>query len=87
MELISQISLCIQPVVEQAKYHIADITLHKQELTVTIEKQSASIPGKREPVTIEDCAKVSRLIDPVLEKANIIPNRYSLIVSSRQIAI
>jgi ribosome maturation factor RimP len=50
-----------------------------KELIITIDKEGG--------VSVEDCARVSRRIDPILEKANLFESRWYLIVSSPGIEI
>jgi ribosome maturation factor RimP len=50
-----------------------------KELIITIDKEGG--------VSVEDCARVSKRIDPILEKANLFESRWYLIVSSPGIEI
>jgi len=50
-----------------------------KELIITIDKEGG--------VSVEDCARVSKRIDPILEKANLFESRWCLIVSSPGIEI
>ena len=50
-----------------------------KELIITIDKKSG--------ISVEDCAKVSRKIDPILEKENLFDSKWYLIVSSPGIEI
>ncbi len=45
-----------------------------KELIITIDKKGG--------VSVEDCARVSRKIDPILENQNLFDSRWYLIVSS-----
>jgi len=45
-----------------------------KELIITIDKKGG--------VSVEDCARVSRRIDPILEKADLFESKWYLIVSS-----
>jgi len=45
-----------------------------KELIITIDKEGG--------VSVEDCARVSRRIDPILEKADLFKSKWYLIVSS-----
>ncbi len=78
MTLEKKIETFIKPPVKKAGYEIVKIELRFQKrnqvLTVTINKKGG--------LSAEDCAKVSRLIDPILEKENLIKQKYYLIVSS-----
>lgn len=78
MELEKKVDLLIRKKIERAGYELKKIEIKKKkkakELIITIDK----IGG----VSVEDCAKVSRMIDPMIEKENLIKERYFLIVSS-----
>lgn len=78
MELKDRIKEIIKPIIEDMGFDLYDISFGsdngKFSLIIKI--------NKREGVTIEDCAKVSRAIDPILEKADLIKKKWVLIVSS-----
>jgi ribosome maturation factor RimP len=50
-----------------------------KELLITIDKEGG--------VSVEDCARISRRIDPILEKADLFESRWYLIVSSPGIKV
>ena len=66
------------PVVEEMGYYLWDVTFRKvgadPTLTVTIDSD--------EGISIEDCEKVHRAIDPLLDEADPIDMSYQLEVSS-----
>ena len=68
----------IRPTVEELGYDLWDVVYEKEGpsyyLRVTIDKF--------EGITIEDCERVHRAIDPVLDEADPIENAYNLEVSS-----
>ena len=67
--------------VKAAGYLLWDVDYYKEgadyNLLVTIEN-----PDRATPVGLEDCEKVTRLIDPILDEADPIPQAYYLEVSS-----
>ncbi len=68
----------LRPVVEEMGYYLWDVTFRKvgadPTLTVTIDSD--------EGISIEDCEKVHRAIDPLLDEADPIDVSYQLEVSS-----
>lgn len=78
MELQEKIEKLIKRDIEKMGYELKKIEIRQKgggkELIVTI--------GKKGGVSIEDCAKVSRKIDPILEKADLFESRWYLTVSS-----
>jgi len=78
MELKEEIEKLIKSIVEKAGYEFIKVELkfqgRNQLLTITIDKTGG--------VSVEDCAKISRLIEPVLDEKNLIRGKYLLVVSS-----
>lgn len=78
MELKEKIENLIKKEIENLGYQLKSIEIKKKgrasELIITIDKEGG--------VSIEDCARVSRKIDPILEKANLFERRWYLTVSS-----
>jgi len=78
MTLIGEIDTLIKPIVEGAGYKLVKVELgfqnRTQVFTVTIDKEGG--------VSVEDCAAVSRLIDPILDEKDLIKRKYFLVVSS-----
>ena len=78
MNLIVEIENLIIPLIEKVGYDLKKVEIKQKgrakELVITIDKEGG--------LSIEDCAKVSKLIDPLIEKTSIIRGRYFLIVSS-----
>ena len=78
MNLVEEIENLIKPLIERAGYEFKKVEIKQKgrakELVITIDKEGG--------LSIEDCAKVSKLIDPLIEKTSIIRGRYFLIVSS-----
>ena len=68
----------LTPVVEEMGYRLWDVVFHKvgadPTLTITIDND--------EGITIEDCERVHRAIDPLLDEADPIESFYYLEVSS-----
>lgn len=73
-----EIKNLIKEIIEKLGYELKKVEIKQkgkaQELIITIDKKGG--------VSIEDCARVSRKIDPILEKANIFKKRWYLTVSS-----
>jgi len=78
MKLKEKIENLIEKIVEKEGYQLKKVEIKKKgrvlEIIVTIDK--------KEGVSIEDCVKVSKLIDPLLEKENLFKKGWYLIVSS-----
>ena len=78
MALKEEIENLIRPIVEESGYKLVEIKLRplgrQLVLTITINKEGG--------VSVEDCAEVSRLIEPILDEKNLIEGKYLLIVSS-----
>ena len=78
MNLKENIRILIEKTIKDMGYKLVDIKLGNEEgkysLTIKIDKEGG--------VNINDCAQVSRIIDPILEKANLIKKSWVLIVSS-----
>jgi ribosome maturation factor RimP len=78
MGLKEKIETLIKPILERAGYQLVKIELRYQgrklSLTITIDKVGG--------LSVEDCARASRLIGLVLDKADIIEGKYFLMVSS-----
>lgn len=71
----------IRGTVEEAGYLLWDVDFYKEgadyNLLVTIEN-----PDRETPIGLEDCEKVTRLIDPILDETDPIDRAYYLEVSS-----
>jgi len=78
MNLTKQIEDLVKPVIEKAGYECKRIELKRKgrakELIITINKEGG--------IDIEDCVKVSKLVDQILEKEDLIKSKYFLTVSS-----
>jgi ribosome maturation factor RimP len=78
MELKEKIKELIESVIEDMGYRLVDIQFGSEggrfALIIKIDKEGG--------VSVEDCANVSRVIDPILEEANLIEKSWALIVSS-----
>jgi ribosome maturation factor RimP len=78
MDLKEKVRDLIEGVIEDMGYKLVDIQLGSEEgrfaLIIKIDKEGG--------VSVEDCAKVSRVIDPILESADLIEKSWVLIVSS-----
>jgi ribosome maturation factor RimP len=80
-KIASLVEEIIREPVEQAGYLLWDVDFYKEgadfNLLVTIEN-----PGREKPIDLEDCERVTHLIDPILDEADPIAESYYLEVSS-----
>ncbi|GIW67597.1 MAG: hypothetical protein KatS3mg096_465 [Candidatus Parcubacteria bacterium] len=78
MDLKEKVRELIEEVIEDMGYKLFDIQFGSENgrfaLIIKIDKEGG--------VNIEDCAKVSRVIDPILEEADLVKKSWVLIVSS-----
>ena len=76
--IVSEVSSLIAPVAESLGYTVWDVEFEKigaeYHLSITIDSEDG--------IGIEDCEKMSRAIDPVLDEADPISEEYHLDVSS-----
>jgi ribosome maturation factor RimP len=83
MELKEKIESLIRKEVEGSGYKLKKVEIKQKgrakELVITIDKEGG--------VSVEDCAKVSRKIDPILEKEDLFERKWYLTVSSPGIEI
>jgi ribosome maturation factor RimP len=78
MELKEKIESLIKKEIENLGYELKEIEIKQKgkakELVITIDKEGG--------VSVEDCARVSRKVDPILEKEDLFERRWYLTVSS-----
>lgn len=78
MNLEERVKNLVEEKIEDMGYKLIRVNFGfeegKRTLTFFIDKE--------EGVTVEDCAKVSRAIEPILDSADLIKESYILIVSS-----
>lgn len=78
MTLEEKIKNLIQKEIEKMGYELKNVEIKEKrkekELIITVDKKGG--------ITVEDCAKISAKIDPILEKADLFEGRWYLIVSS-----
>jgi len=83
MELKEKIESLTKKEIENLGCKLKNIEIKQKgianELIITIDKEGG--------VSIEDCARVSKKIDSILEKANLFKRRWYLIVSSPGVEI
>jgi ribosome maturation factor RimP len=76
---LEKVKSLVKDIIEDLGYKLVDIKytreMGKKSLVIFIDKE-----GDR--VSINDCEKVSKAIDKVIEDANLIEESYNLIVSS-----
>jgi ribosome maturation factor RimP len=88
MDLKERVRDLVEGVIEDMGYKLVDIQFGSEggkfALIIKIDKEGGPL-GPSEAgagVNVEDCAQVSRVIDPILEEANLIEKSWVLIVSS-----
>jgi ribosome maturation factor RimP len=78
MELKEKIESLIKKEIENLGYELKEIEIKQKgkakELVIIIDKEGG--------VSVEDCARVSRKVDPILEKEDLFERRWYLTVSS-----
>jgi ribosome maturation factor RimP len=78
MDLKEKIREIVEPIIVDLGYKLENVSFGSESgrfaLIIKINKEGG--------VSVEDCAKVSRAIDPILEEANLIKESWVLIVSS-----
>lgn len=78
MEIEEKIKSLIKEKIEKLGYELGKIKVRggkrKAEVIVVIKKEKG--------ISIKDCERVSKLIDPILEKENLFDGPWYLIVSS-----
>lgn len=78
MDLEEKIKNLIKKEIEKMGYELKRVEIKEKrkskELIITVDKKGG--------ITVEDCAKISTKIDPILEKADLFESRWYLIVSS-----
>jgi len=83
MKLEEKVEILIKKEIENLGYRLKKIEIKQKgrarELIITIDKKGG--------VSVEDCARVSRKIDPILEEADLFERRWYLTVSSPGIEI
>lgn len=78
MNIIDDLKQHFTPIVEQLGYELVDIELiHKSK-----EKFLTFYIYSREGITVDDCEKVSKYVDPILDQLDLIKGFYYLEVSS-----
>jgi len=68
----------IKPITERAGYELVKVELKFQGRNQILEITINKVGG----VSVEDCAKVSSLIEPILDEKDLIKGKYLLVVSS-----
>lgn len=75
---IEEIERLLAGIIASMGYELADITFEKEYsdwvLTLYLDREGG--------ITIDDCERVSRAVDPILDEADPIPQAYCLSVSS-----
>ena len=79
MDIIKNVSELITKPVSDLGYDIAEITYQKEDgmyfLRIIIDKAGS--------ITIDDCVAVSKLVNPLLDEADLISDNYILDVCSK----
>jgi len=83
MKIEEKVKELTKKIIEDLGYELKKIEIKQKgrakELVITIDKEGG--------VTVEDCARVSRKIDPILEKEDLFEKRWYLTVSSPGIEV
>ena len=79
MNVIERTKELCAPVVQGMGYTLFDVTLERVEedgieLTLLVDCERG--------ITLDDCEKISRIVDPILEKENVIDEKFYLSVAS-----
>lgn len=78
--MVEEIKKAIEPVIEENNYRVDEVEYVKEGsqnfLRVIIDKDGI--------IDVEDCVKVFRLIDPVLDEIDLIEESYILDVCSKE---
>ncbi len=78
-EKIKEIKKIVGPIVESKGLILNSVKIERRDskkaLIITIDKKDGM-------VSVDDCSKISKLIDPIIEEYNFIKENYLLIVSS-----
>ncbi len=81
MKLTKDVTELISPIVLELGYELYEVAYKKEDgtnvLDIIIDKNQ-----ENDYIDLDDCEKVSRAIDPILEEADIIADEYCLCVSS-----
>lgn len=82
MEVKEKIKSLIEGKIEKLGYKLVDLEIKRKErktgVIITIKKEKG--------ISIKDCERVSKLIDPILEKENLFDGPWFLIVSSAKLS-
>ena len=77
--MVKKIEKILKPLINEAGYEMADVKILKQKgdmiLEVSIDKDTG--------IDIDDCVKVTKLINPVLDQHDLIKESYTLEVMSK----
>ena len=80
-KIATLVEACVRAPIEEAGYLLWDVDFYKEgtdfNLLITIEN-----PDRQKPIDLEDCEKVTHLINPILDEADPIEGSYYLEVSS-----
>ena len=78
LKVTDTVSALVKPCIEELGYELYDIDFHKEydnwELMLIIDSPNG--------ITLDDCEKVSRAVEPILDEADPIEQAYYLTVSS-----
>ncbi|OON96305.1 MAG: hypothetical protein ATN36_05960 [Epulopiscium sp. Nele67-Bin005] len=77
-QVIDAVTKCIEPVIENLNYELVDVEFVQEGgdfyLRIYVDQE--------EGITFEDCKKVSRAVEPVLDEKDPISSQYMLEISS-----
>ena len=78
MKIAETVMQLLKPVIEGLGYELAEVSYKKEQGNMMLELYI----DKEDGVTIEDCEKVSRAVDPILDEKDPIPDSYFMAVYS-----
>lgn len=76
MEIEDKVKSLIEKEVEKEGYLIDNVTYQDGNLTIVIDKQGI--------IDIDDCVTVTHIVNPILDKADIIEESYVLDICSKE---
>lgn len=80
MDIVKEVTKLIQSKIEDAGYILSEVVYEKEVRTnflrVIIDKQGV--------IDVDDCVVVSKIIDPLLDEADLIEDNYILDVCSKE---
>ena len=79
MDIVEKVTSLIKDSVVEAGYLIDEISYQKEDGTYYLR----IIIDKSSPITVDDCVVVSKIVNPLLDEADLISDNYILDVCSK----